>query len=290
MRIILLPTIMLAFACTSRPLAHDDEAGTTTNPGTTDDATDDDSDDATDLTGTGTGTSTDEGLTFVPVDDMPYVEMCDIFLQDCPEGEKCVPYASSGGSWDANKCVPVLGGQAHGEPCTWAGIIEATDDCDATSMCWNTQMVDGEYVGTCLAYCTGSADTPQCPPGSSCLVGQEGWLAVCELTCDPIAQDCNEGLGCYWASSQFNCVFTTDDIPTGEPCGYLNDCAPGHLCADATALPSCAGSACCTQYCNLPDGDAGCVAQPGTVCTAFFEMGMVPDGYEHVGVCIIPGA
>src|SRR5690242_9848822 len=42
---------------------------------------------------------------------------CDSFLQDCAEGEKCVPWSPSGGAWDASKCVPVLGDQAMGEPC-----------------------------------------------------------------------------------------------------------------------------------------------------------------------------
>ncbi len=288
MRIIILPTIILSLACTSRPLAQDDEAGTTTNPGTTDDEATDDASEATG-TGTGTSTSTDEGLTFIPDDDTPSTDECDVYMQDCPEGEKCVPYASDGGDlWNALKCVPVLGDQALGEPCTWAGFVEATDDCDASSICWDVELVDGQYVGTCHAQCTGSPDMPQCPFGSSCTISGDGALAVCIPSCDPVAQDCNEGDGCYWANTQFRCIFIADDIPTGEPCGYINDCAPGHLCAYAATLPSCAGSACCTQYCNLPDGDAGCVAQPGTACVSFFEQGMVPEGLEHVGVCILP--
>jgi hypothetical protein len=276
MRIILMPTIMLTLACTS-PLAQDDEAGTTTNPSTTDD-------DSTTSESTTTSTGTDESLNFIPSEDIPYLATCDIYAQDCPEGEKCVPYASRGGYLGALKCVPVLGDQAPGEPCVWDGPSEATDDCDGSSMCWEA---NGE--ATCKAFCLGSLDGDLvCPPGSTCSVNQE--FGFCEPTCDPIAQDCNGGLGCYWANSQFNCIFTTEDIPAGEPCGYINDCAPGHLCADAASQPSCAGSACCTQWCNLPDGDAGCVTQPGTVCAAFFEMGMVPEGYEHVGVCILPGA
>mgnify|MGYP006921782934 CR=1 FL=1 len=111
-------------------------------------------------TGTGTGestsTSTDEGLTFIPYDDIPPLS-CDIFAQDCPEGEKCVPFASTdSGVWDGNKCVPVQGDQAPGEDCTWTGIVEATDDCDANSICWNAELVGDQYVGTCVAQCTGS--------------------------------------------------------------------------------------------------------------------------------------
>ncbi len=136
---------------------------------------------------------------------------------------------------------------------------------------------------------SGTPNTPICPPGLNCVLLSQAGPWLCTQYCDPLAPDCDEGLGCYWASTHFDCIFTAENIPTGEPCGYINDCAPGNLCADAAVLPSCVGSACCTKYCNLPDGDAGCVEQPGTACVPFFEQGMAPDGFEHVGVCVLPG-
>ena len=237
-----LTTIMLTLACTSRPLAQDDEAGTTTNPGTTDD-------DTTTSESTTTGTGTDESLNFIPSEDIPYLATCDIYAQDCPEGEKCVPYALRDGYLGALKCVPVLGEQAPGEPCTWGGLVEATDDCDATSICWDAQRVDGQLVGTCIVQCTGAADAPQCPPAASCFVDGNGSIVICLPDCDPLTQDCDEGDGCYWANMQFSCMAMTENIPTGGACGYVNDCAPGNLCTDAAALPSCADAACCTSFC-----------------------------------------
>jgi hypothetical protein len=281
---------MLTLACTS-PLAQDDEAGTTTNPGTTDDDTTDEASEATGTgTSTGTSSSTSTGTTesFVVEPDVFDPEACSVFDQDCPEGEKCVPYGSSGDSWDALKCVPVLGDQAPGEPCVWAGIIEATDDCDASSICWFAEEIEGQFFGTCVAQCTGTPDMPECLPGASCILNDNGSLALCLPGCDPVVQDCGEELACYWGGAMFECIFTSENIPTGEPCGFVNDCAPGHLCADAAALPSCAGSACCTQYCNLLDGDAGCSAQPGTACVSFFDEGRAPVGYEHIGACVLP--
>jgi hypothetical protein len=62
------------------------------------------------------------------------------------------PYGSTGTEWDAHKCVPVTGDQALGEPCTWGGIIEATDDCDSTGVCWDLREVDGQFVGSCHAW------------------------------------------------------------------------------------------------------------------------------------------
>jgi hypothetical protein len=49
-----------------------------------------------------------------------------VFQQDCPEGEKCVAFASAGDDWDATKCVPVTGSQAADEPCSYGGMVEAT--------------------------------------------------------------------------------------------------------------------------------------------------------------------
>jgi hypothetical protein len=233
-------------------------------------------------------TETTGDWTFVPELDVWETIECDSFAQDCPDGEKCVPYGSTGGNWDALKCVPVIGDQAPGEPCTYGGTVDATDDCDATSHCWDVQDVDGEAIGTCTAFCTGTADMPECPPGSQCLVSGSGVINLCIPTCDPILQDCNGGLACFWANNGFNCIFTTSDIPSGEPCGFINDCAQGNGCITAEALPSCAGSACCSPWCLLGDGDLPCEVLPGSTCVPFFEQGMAPPGYEHIGICLLP--
>ena len=228
---------------------------------------------------------TSEGGDFLPdYPDMGTVE-CDPWEQDCPEGEKCVPYASTGGPWDANKCVPVMGNQAPGEPCTLGGIVEATDDCDGTGACWDVMDVDGQLIGICHAFCMDISD-PKCSPGSECLFNNN--INFCVPTCDPTLQDCGEGLACFWANNAFHCIFTDQNIPAGEPCGFINDCAAGLGCLPAEVLPDCAGSACCSAFCDLNRGDEPCDAIPGTVCSPFFEEGTAPIGYDHVGVCILP--
>jgi hypothetical protein len=230
--------------------------------------------------------TTDGGVTFIPPeDDFMAESQCDPFMQDCPEGEKCVPYGSTGGNWDANKCVPVTGDGQTGDTCTWAGIVEATDDCGADSVCWDVMDVDGQLVGVCTPFCGGTADAPICDPGSSCIIANDGSVTLCLTTCDPLLQDCSDGLACFWANTDFNCIFTTQNIPTGEPCGFINDCAAGNLCTDAANLPVCNGSACCASYCDLTDPTCGV---EGTECVTFFEEGMAPPGYEDIGVCILP--
>jgi hypothetical protein len=214
---------------------------------------------------------------------------CDAFAQDCPDGEKCVHYSTTGdGNFDAKKCVPVTGNQAPGEPCTYGGTAAATDDCDETGACSDVHEIDGELVGTCLAFCMGTAGDPECPPGSNCTLCANGCPNLCAFACDPLAQDCDPGLACYWASNGFGCMFTMQNIPAGEPCGFVNDCAAGLGCLPADVLPACDGSACCSAFCNVDLGDLQCEAVPGTVCEPFFEEGMAPPGNELVGVCIVP--
>jgi hypothetical protein len=240
--------------------------------------------DSTDETSTNTDSTETRGF-FVPEFDVSEQSECDVLMQDCPDGEKCAPYSSSGGGWDASKCVPVLGDQPPGEPCIYAGAVESTDDCDATSFCWD---VNQEGEGICHAFCTGTPDTPECPEGSSCLISSDSSIFLCIYNCDPTLQDCSEGLACYWASGGFNCIFTTQDIPPGEPCGFINDCVAGTSCLTAEVLPNCVGSACCSPWCQLGAGDLTCEVLPGTMCVSFFEDNMAPPGFEHVGVCIVP--
>jgi hypothetical protein len=223
---------------------------------------------------------------FVPDEDFAGVSECDPWTQDCPEGEKCVAYGSSGGNWDANKCVEILGDGQAGDPCTYAGAVESTDDCGADTWCWN---VNEEGMGVCTPFCTGTPDDPQCEPGQGCSIANNGSINICLQTCDPLLQDCpNDGDWCFYDfSGNFVCAFGTADLPTGEACGFINDCVGGNVCLDAMVLDSCAGASCCAAFCDLSDPMC---PNPNHECTAFFEEGTAPPGYEDVGVCILPGA
>ena len=261
------------------------------DPPTTDEAATDEADatsssDATPSTSTDASTrwSADSvGFFDAEIESDYQLGLCDPFQQDCPEGEKCVPYAHGGGSWDSNKCVPVTGVGKAGDPCTSDGIVDATDDCDESSVCWNVMDVDGVEVGTCTPFCAGFADAPVCDPGRACLNSNGGSVTLCIETCNPLLQDCDPGLGCFYISSEFFCVLLGGEIPSGEPCGSWNDCVAGDICVDAATLPACAGASCCADFCSL--GDPACLAA-GTECVAFFEPGRAPAGHEDVGVCL----
>jgi hypothetical protein len=238
-------------------------------------------------TGDGDGsptTTTTTGTGFVPDTDLPGASTCDPWAQDCPEDEKCVAWNSGGDTWDANKCVPLTGDGKTGEECVYDGSVLGTDNCDVGYMCYYTNQ-DG--VGVCVPLCTGSPDDPMCEEQFNCSVSNDGSLLLCLYACDPLLQDCEqEGAGCFWDGAQFNCDPAGELEPNAE-CGYINDCLPGHLCLDASALPNCAGAACCSPWCDLSNPTC---AEPGTECVAFYDEGTAPPNLVDVGICAIPGA
>lgn len=221
------------------------------------------------------------GGTFIPEEDIPVVEACDPWVQDCVPGEKCVPYAAGGGTWNANKCVPVLGDKAVGDECIWDGIMAATDDCDGESACWG--MIDN--IGTCTAFCEGTPQNPICPEGTICSISNQGSVTFCLEGCNPITQDmCPDGNGCYYDGVAFSCAPTTSDIPAGDPCSFINDCEAGLVCLDGSVVPGCTDSACCAEFCDL---DCPLCSDPQAECVALFQ-GNAPVGDDDVGACILP--
>jgi hypothetical protein len=222
----------------------------------------------------------------------PAIE-CDLFAQDCPLGEKCMPWANDGGNtWNAARCTPLdPDPDAPGEPCTVEGsAVSGIDSCDIGVMCFDVDPRTNE--GTCVAMCTGSPEVPLCTaPEQACLIANDGVIVLCFDVCDPLAPACDADMGCYPsdAGDQFFCLPTIDMPGTyGDSCEGIVSCAPGHVCLDAAAIPGCAGAACCTELCDTtaglpcPDDDVGVVCQP------WYEDGMAPPGLEAVGVCVLP--
>src|SRR5690606_7918598 len=72
---------------------------------------------------------------FVP-DDVVGTPSCDAWAQDCPEDEKCAAWSSMGDTWDATRCVPILGTGRTGDECSYDGAAQGTDSCDLGHMCY----------------------------------------------------------------------------------------------------------------------------------------------------------
>jgi hypothetical protein len=243
------------------------------------------------------GTATDTGG-FVGVEDMGGTGgTCDVFQQDCPEGEKCMPWANDGGgSWNSTRCSPVTRnpGQVN-DPCTVEkSAVSGLDDCDLGLMCYSVSVDTG--MGTCYELCGGDPVAPTCDEGL-CAVYNDGNLPLCLTDCDPILQDCpNEDL-CLSSPSENGFVCILDALPFslgdhGAPCQFVNDCDPGLFCGVQEIVGGCTNaSGCCAEYCDisLPDPSAECTGVlQGEQCQPWYGVEVPPPGYEDVGFCGIP--
>jgi hypothetical protein len=219
---------------------------------------------------------------------------CDIWAQDCPEGEKCMPWANNGGdSWNATRCSPIDDNPGQpGDTCTVEGDgVSGIDSCDIAAMCWD---VDGETnTGICVGFCEGTEDAPFCSnPDEGCSISNDGVLILCLAYCDPLLQDCPDGSACYPEDNGFFCSPDASGPELGaigDPCEYINVCDPGGWCAAAETQPDCGGAiGCCAAYCDITDPDASATCPAGTECIAWHMEGTAPPGEEDIGVCVIP--
>jgi len=264
----------------------DPSTTSTTDPSTTStDSTSSDSGDST--TTTGEPAVCDEYMS------PPGLE-CDVWLQNCAAGEKCMPWSDDGsGSWNSWRCSPLdPAPDQFGEDCMVEGSgTSGIDSCDLGLMCWN---VDAETnMGVCTELCDGCPDDASCETaGQVCTITNDDFLTICLPGCDPLAQDCPAGQACYPVNESFLCAPDASGVngQYGDGCAFINACDPGLACLAEASLPGGCGGApgCCTEFCDLsdPTGDAQCMGDAGgQMCTAWYGMGMAPPGYEDVGVC-----
>jgi len=220
------------------------------------------------------------------------IALCDVFKQDCPEGEKCAAYAEGGGSsWNSAKCVPVTGDGAPGDTCKAEGNgVSGLDDCQKGAMCWNP---DAENKGLCVELCGGSEASPTCSDESkfNCAVVNDGVLNVCLPGCDPLMQDCSGNDLCIDIDDTFVCVLDASgpEGQTFDPCEFANACDKGLICLNPNTGMECDPKAkgCCQPFCDLDDPNVSCMGK-GQKCTSLYGVGMAPPQYDNVGVCVIP--
>lgn len=300
--------LMLAMACSptppGSPSTPDDDAGSTST-GSPDSAS------ATSVAGTSGGTTMGTGSSSTAADDtgLDFLELpdggtcvvggehhwrcspCDLIGQDCPSGEKCVPWANDGGTQaNATRCVPVADDPAApGESCVTEGSpASGLDDCDATSVCWGIDPVTLE--GSCAPFCTGSTEDPQCDAGLACLVANDGAVVVCLPECDPLASTCGPDQACVPTDDTFVCTSVLMGGSGGDPCSSIDACVDGTVCVESgeVGAPCDPGeTGCCAPWCDLsaPDPAAGCL-DPGQVCRPWSDP--APAGQESIGVCALP--
>jgi len=296
--------VLMTLAC--QPAGKNTETGAATGEDSTGEASagGDPSGDSTtttmasDATAPGDSTTLDEGEstsadTMVVDMGTPPPPMCDVWMQDCEDGQKCMPVDMNvDGYNDANQCVPVDANPKEvGESCSQAdgGLI---DNCRKGAQCM-TELSMGEAIeGICVALCGGTPSAPTCDDGKSCAIWQGGIEPWCVEKCDILAQDCTTpGWMCsYAAMDSAGCVVDMSG-PTGaknDPCACDPGCCdPGLFCFPAGQLAMCDSASCCTEYCDVKAPDCS-GAGGGEECVPSGNIiGPVP-GLEDVGICIIP--
>ncbi len=216
---------------------------------------------------------------------------CDLWAQDCPAGNKCMPYdKNSDGIHDAARCVPLDSEPGEvGDDCTIEGsLASGVDTCGLGLMCWNTT---AELEGRCVQMCSGSINDPKCPGGLICDISNGGVLLLCVQPCDPLTPSCPMGQICITGGEmQFVCDVDAsgDQGGYGDPCAYVNVCDDGLLCVAGESVPGCKTDGCCTEYCDLTVGGETCAGAPEQECAPYYDPGAAPPGYEDVGVCTVP--
>lgn len=262
--------------------------GSTTDPGGASISTSDDPDaSASAGSSTGEGGGLGEG------------EECELQLQGCAPGLKCMPYSAdgSGAFWDASACFPIAPDPAGlGEECEWIGQPwSGYDTCGWGQVCWGFDGEAGECRGLCLTDDPKSWDieTWTCEdPLAIPTVGCQSCFCTCDVPCDPLDQNCDEGQECMPVADFFECVpdASGDAGAYGDPCEFVNVCDPGLVCVDPSAVPpgqACEGAAgCCTPLCDVTAPNT-CPGE-GQTCQRWYEEGNAPMGLENVGACSLP--
>jgi len=237
----------------------------------------------------GTETDSDTGCTFLDCTTTGGGPECNIWADDCPEGQKCMPWANDGGSaWNATKCAPLASEPGKpGDPCKVEGNgVSGIDDCELGAMCWNVNPETNQ--GYCIGFCDGSPESYSCAePGTVCSLFSNGVLNLCLPGCDPLLQECPNGDVCVWGGENFTCVLDAsgEGGAYGDPCEYVNVCDPGLMCINAEYVPGCNAGGCCTPFCDVTDAACPGVGQQ---CLPWYEEGQAPPGLGDLGVCGVP--
>ncbi len=240
-----------------------DTTDTTTNPAT---SVTTDTPDSTSATTNTTEASTSTTDTDTDTDTDPFLPSadanpsCNTYAENCPDGQKCMPY-SNGGPWNDFKCVDVTGDGQAGDPCTVEeSQVSGIDDCALHHICWDVDIETSE--GTCVAFCDGSSDDPSCGDvNTACLIAYDEYINLCLPTCDALLQNCPNNEGCFPHNNTFTCelVAVADDNGLeGDPCEYVNACQKGLMCAMGSMVPNCTEDGCCTPMCDLDDNPDPC--------------------------------
>lgn len=199
-----------------------------------------------------------------------------------------MPWANDGGGiWNATRCSPVEPNPGQvGDACTVQGSgVSGLDSCDVGVMCFDVDPETNE--GVCVEICGGSEANPTCQtPDTTCTISNGSSLVLCQAICNPLANECADGEGCYFVTEASVCAPDASGNmgAAGDPCEFINACDDGLFCAGGAAVEGCDSFGCCTSFCAVGD-DSMCA--DGQSCVEFFPDGSTPAScLEGLGACL----
>ena len=109
--------------------------------------------------------------------------------------------------------------------------------------------------------------------------------------CDPLAQDCDGGEGCYvnLSNGEQSCATPFEPGTQGDPCEFINSCEVGYGC-NLLAAPD-SQERVCAFFCDPEGGSPTCADGPGPMyeCRRINEFWSdVPDVSSALGMCLDP--
>lgn len=231
--------------------------------------------------------------------DDPPEGQCIVYNDECGPDQKCMPFSVEDDHIpdEIRCCTAPEDPDLVGEPCN---VIEydgsCLDTCERGAFC---VLDDPDMLaGQCRAYCQPGGN--DCQPDETCksffeLLVDVPTVPLCMEQCDPLVQDCSvpnwlciPDAPTMAGQSGFICVSPPPGDPVGvlEPCALANQCEAGLVCVTGDRVPDCTFISCCSSYCSLSEGDAGCQAiDPAMRCVDWDS----PDPtWEDVGVCALP--
>ncbi len=211
---------------------------------------------------------------------------CDLAAQNCDTDDACKPRTSTlDGVWDTTACSPLPPDPSRiGEPCEKSfSPFSGIDSCEAGAMCWE---VGRDGIGTCIEFCGALRPEQACSsPTATCAVGNEGSVAVCLPSCNPLEPSCGERQGCYPTSAlDFGCVL--EGTPLSMTSWLIHPfCPPGSFALGPSVEKGCVeDEPCCAAFCDLNAAD-GC--EPEETCVPYFDDLTEVDASLHaVGQCV----
>lgn len=246
-------------------------------------------------------TDTSTSVPFIAMLDGGFDDGCELAAQTCPKGQKCNPSGMDTGFVFTGQplCVPLEPDpKPPGEPCSVLGDpLDGTDECELGSVCL---FPDDQGMGLCHALCS-IDDDPQ--HDSSCPIAttlcnppacQECNWGYCDEPCDPRDLDaCPAKELCAGFTEGLFCLLDGSGGGggnAGDPCEFLNACAPGLRCADAETVAGCPddASGCCAPFCSTDQPNTCPNKDQGEVCVPWFVDNPPPPKLATLGSCSLP--